>query len=89
MVEPESGTNQATGDKPPSQGRRLPEKIMVAFHHACDIGDYEVAEYLLHVLELMLTRKPLPQQTGRRRNMEHLVAAHERLWQLRHPPAEP
>jgi hypothetical protein len=41
-------------------------------------------EQLLRILELMLTRRPVSPDTNRRRNMESLVAAHERLWQLRH-----
>ncbi len=67
--------------------RRLSDKVLVAFHHACDQGDFEVAEHLLHVLEMMLTRRPLTPDGTRRRNMESLVAAHERLWHLRHPDA--
>ena len=65
--------------------RRSSDKILIAFHSACDRADCEVAEQLLHVLEMMLTRRPLTQDGTRRRNMESLVAAHERLWQLRHP----
>ena len=65
--------------------RRLSDKILIAFHHACDQNDFEVAEQLLHVLEMMLTRRPLSPDGTRRRNMESLVAAHERLWHLRHP----
>ena len=69
----------------PRYSRRLSDKILIAFHHACDQADYEVAEQLLHVLEMMLTRRPLSADGTRRRNMESLVAAHERLWHLRHP----
>jgi hypothetical protein len=36
---------------------------------------------------MMLTRRPLSPDTNRRKNMESLVAAHERLWHLRHPEA--
>lgn len=68
----------------PRYSRRLSDKILIAFHHACDQGDFEVAEQLLHVLEMMLTRRPLTPDGTRRRNMESLVAAHERLWHLRH-----
>jgi hypothetical protein len=71
----------------PRYSRRLSDKILIAFHHACDQGDFEVAEQLLHILEMMLTRRPLTPDGTRRRNMESLVAAHERLWHLRHPNA--
>ena len=52
------------------------------------MADFEVAEGLLQILELMLTRRPLPPGSSRRRNMESLVAAHERLWHLRQPLVE-
>ena len=67
------------------QGRRLSDKLLVAFHHACDMDDFVVADGLLRLLELMLTRRPLPADQGRRRSIESLVAAHERLWNLRNP----
>ena len=69
----------------PRYSRRLSDKILIAFHHACDQSDFEVGEQLLHILEMMLTRRPLTPDGTRRRNMESLVAAHERLWHLRHP----
>ena len=65
--------------------RRLSDKILIGFHHACDQADYEVAEQLLRTLEMMMTRRPVTPDANRRRNMESLVAAHERLWHLRHP----
>ena len=71
----------------PRHSRRLSDKILIAFHHACDQADFEVAEQLLRILEMMLTRRPVSPDTNRRRNMESLVAAHERLWHLRHPEA--
>ena len=79
---------EATAPATPRYSRRLSDKILIAFHHACDQGDFEVAEQLLHVLEMMLTRRPLTPDGTRRRNMESLVAAHERLWHLRHPDEE-
>jgi hypothetical protein len=72
----------------PRYSRRLSDKILIAFHHACDQSDFEVAEELLRVLEMMLTRRPLTPDGTRRRNMESLVAAHERLWHLRHPDTD-
>lgn len=65
--------------------RRLSDKILIAFHHACDQDDYEVAEQLLVILEKMLSRRTVNPDTNRRKSIESLVAAHERLWHLRHP----
>lgn len=69
----------------PRSGRRLTDKILLAFHHACDDGDYDVAEQLLQILEATLTRRNTPMDGARRKSLESLVAAHERLWYLRHP----
>lgn len=67
----------------PRYTRRLSDKILIAFHHACDQQDVEVAKNLLIVLEFM-TRRPSALPGGvERRVKETLVAAHERLWQLR------
>lgn len=83
----ESLGRDATAAPPQRYSRRLSDKILIAFHHACDQADFEVAEQLLQVLEMMVTRRPLTPDGTRRRNMESLVAAHERLWHLRHPNA--
>ena len=84
QTEEDTGRETGTGAAP-RYSRRLSDKILIAFHHACDQSDFEVAEELLRVLEMMLTRRPLTPDGTRRRNMESLVAAHERLWHLRHP----
>ena len=85
----EDDTGRETGSgAAPRYSRRLSDKILIAFHHACDQADFEVAEQLLHILEMMLTRRPLTPDGTRRRNMESLIAAHERLWHLRHPNAD-
>jgi len=68
----------------PRYSRRLSDKILIAFHHACDQADFDIADQLLQVLESMLTRRPVSPDGNRRRSMESLVAAHERLWHLRH-----
>jgi hypothetical protein len=75
-------------DSAPRYSRRLSDKVLIAFHQACDQDDFDVAERLLQVLEVMLTRRPLTADGNRRRSMESLVAAHERLWHLRHPPSK-
>ena len=66
----------------------MSDKILVAFHHACDVDDFVVADCLLRTLELMLMRRSPPGDTGRRRSIESLVAAHERLWCLRNPDTD-
>lgn len=68
----------------PRYSRRLTDKLLVAFHHACDQREFEVAQQLLLMLETLVTRPPAP-GVDRRRGIQGLVAAHERLWQLRHP----
>ena len=88
-----SHTDEETGRETISGGtprysRRLSDKILIAFHHACDQADFEVAGQLLHILEMMLNRRPLTPDGTRRRNMESLIAAHERLRHLRHPNAD-
>jgi hypothetical protein len=81
------GSDAAGARGSPPRIRAASDKILIAFHHACDQGDYEVAEELLRILEMMLTRRPVAPDVNRRKNMESLVAAHERLWLLRHPEA--
>ena len=81
----DEGPSRESGAGVPRYTRRLSDKILIAFHHACDQADFEVAESLLQVLEMMVTRRPLTPDGTRRRSMESLVAAHERLWHLRNP----
>ena len=67
------------------RGRRLSDKILVAFHQACDQGDLEVADALLRVLGMMAERQlPIFDQ----RRQESLVGAYRRLWELRNGGAE-
>jgi hypothetical protein len=73
------------GPPAPRFTRRLSDKILVAFHQACDQGELEVAKQLLEVLESMATRPVRPPDGRDRRAKESLVAAHERLWHIRHP----
>ncbi len=82
---------QATNDNNPRgvvmgarYSRRLSDKIAIAFNHACDERDIEVAERLLNVLENMINHPLGPPILRDRRSKESVVAAHERLWLLRH-----
>ncbi len=79
-----NGGDREASAAPPRYGRRLSDKILIAFHGACDEGDLEVAEQLLQVLEMVVMQRPVVPGGSRRRNTESLVAAHERLWSLRH-----
>jgi len=72
----------------PRHTRRLSDKVLIAFHHACDTSDLEIAVHLLDILETAITRRPAQVNNERRRNVEGLVAAHERLWHLRHPAVD-
>ena len=85
--EAEEGAAGAVRGAAPRYTRRLSDKILIAFHQACDQGDLDVAEQLLRVLEMMVMRRPAAPDANRRRNIESLVAAHQRLWLLRHPDA--
>jgi hypothetical protein len=79
-------TLEAVRPEPPARRhtRRLEDKLLVAFHHACDVNDLEVAAQVLRILEMMLARRPVQPDTNRRRNIESFVAAHERMWHIRH-----
>ena len=88
MSETEDIGREAAALGTPRYSRRLSDKILIAFHQACDQSDYDIAEQLLHILETMLKRRPTTPDGNRRRTMESLVAAHERLWHLKHPEQE-
>jgi hypothetical protein len=71
----------------PHSHRRLSDWVLITFHFACDEGDLETAEQLIAILAHMLHRAPPEGRPERRINAQPLVAAHERLWSLRHPEA--
>ncbi|WP_439597367.1 hypothetical protein [Falsiroseomonas sp.] len=66
--------------------RRLSDKILIAFHQACDQGDLETARMLLVCCETAMRNSAQPMR-DRRRGAETLCAAHERLWFLRNKDA--
>jgi hypothetical protein len=69
----------------PRYSRRLSDKILIAFHHACDQREIATAGQLLDVVEFIFRRNTNLPPGSERRAAESLIAAHERLWQLRHP----
>ena len=76
------GTHRRGGR--PGRRRRLSDVILAAAHLACDQGELEIAEHLLAIVEFMLRRGPPEGRPERRLEAQPLVAAHERLWTLRH-----
>ena len=78
---------ETTASRKPRQTRRLSDEMLVAFHSACDQRDLEVAERLLAVLAMVISVRLHKPTAPDRRSKESLVAAYERLWDLRHPDA--
>ena len=74
-------------DARPQRTRRLSDHLLSVFHADCDQGDLDVAEQLIVILEHMQRRPPPVGRPERRINSRPLIAAHERLWCLRHPEA--
>ena len=64
--------------------RRLTDHLLRTFHLACDEGDHEVARRLLSILEIAVVKSARLSGGERRKEVASLVAAHERLWLLRH-----
>jgi hypothetical protein len=62
--------------------RQLYSSILAAFHTACDVRDFIVAGRLLNLLEVAI--KTYGDDLKSDRMLSLLVAAHERLWLLRH-----
>lgn len=67
-----------------TRGRRLADKLIIAFHAACDQGELEVAAALLRVVDAVLRRPVESPDKDRRKKQFILVAAYERLWLMRH-----
>jgi hypothetical protein len=65
--------------------RRVPDMILAAAHRACDEKLVDVAGGLLRLCEEVVAEEGDPRR--RRQDLWGLIAAHERLWQLRHDPA--
>jgi hypothetical protein len=63
--------------------RRLSDKIIDAFDHACSTEDLEVAEGLYRVLELVLTRDGGVGSTDNRQNVAFIMEAADKLKVIR------
>jgi uncharacterized membrane-anchored protein len=64
-------------------GRRLSDKILIAFHHACDAEDISTAEELLGTLGRLIARPVLTETYDRRKIAETQADANYRLWDLK------
>ncbi len=65
--------------------RRLSDKILAAFHQACDQKQTDTAEYLLRALELAVTRYGGHPNADKRKSLAEVVDAYERLQILKKP----
>jgi len=63
--------------------RRLSDKLLNAFDHACEQGQVDVAEIVLHALELVLTKEVAAGFADRRKHMEPALEAFGRLKALK------
>lgn len=68
---------------PHTAPRRLSDKIIQAFEQACNRGEVQVAEHLLHALEASLTNHGGPDAVEQRHDVEPLASAYTRLRELR------
>jgi len=64
-------------------GRRLTDKILIAFHHACDKQDILAAEDLLWTLDRLIARPVLTEGPDRRKIVETFVDANYRLGDIK------
>jgi hypothetical protein len=62
--------------------RRLSDKMLVAFDHACDEGKLDAAAELLEIAKTILLREPAA-QSDRRKAVDLITKRQERLSQLR------
>jgi len=65
-----------------SPSRSVGDKILSSFSLACERDELEVAALMLVEYEGFVTRPPITLESDRRREMELLVSAHSRLWEL-------
>lgn len=63
--------------------RRLSDKLLLAFDHACEQGRVEVAELVLKAIEIVLTQEAAPTARERRSHLGPEVEAFGRLKALR------
>jgi hypothetical protein len=75
--------NQQPSSTGPRESRRLLDELLIAFHEACDVGEFDTAGEILSACETALNHEA-PPGLDRRQDEERLAAAVETLWALRH-----
>ncbi len=64
--------------------RRLSDKVLAAFHAACDANEFDIARQLIEILEGIFNKQAVfDGSAGERRSLDGLVDAHQRLWLMR------
>ena len=63
----------------PQYTRRLSDKILMAFHQACEQRAVEVAALLIQALELALTKEGGLGKVDNRKNLEAVFEAFDKL----------
>jgi hypothetical protein len=63
----------------PIYTRRLSDKILWAFDQAIEQKATEVARFLIHALELALTREGGPGKLDQRQDLANVFAAYDKL----------
>jgi len=64
--------------------RAVSDEILIAFHYACDLRDFDIAKKLLATFETAIGTQENTPGFNRKRALDALLAAHERLWTLTH-----
>ncbi len=81
---PPATTGTARAEAPLPYPSSTSDKILAAFHAACDQSDMAIGTALLRILDTMAKQRPMPDDARKKRNMEQLAAAHIRRWDLVH-----
>ena len=66
-----------------AEKRRLADKVIVALNQACDQNEIEIAEHLLHALELILSGYGGDTSIEKRKELSDIVEAFSRTLALK------
>ena len=83
LVEMNSAIAATTAAMPRSE-RRLTDRVLAAFHAACDVRDVTTAYHLMKSLDQIISRSLAGNHVVRIRELELLVGAYFRLLEVNH-----